>query len=137
MLENTTVKLALEDFDELRSAHKYHEQLKRDIRDCFDYSCEAAPHPSECEICEHAALRSAYPNHREQNERHTDLFIYCKSCDAFNNHSEFIEKITVNIDRLIETTKIYALYGRDIEVDLDEVHMVLNSKAHAEKYHGD
>jgi len=128
MLVNATSTISLSDLDELRNTDKYHEQLKSGIRDCFDYSCEQIPHPPECGPCEHAAASNSVPNSKAKSKMGGyfmgELHDYCKKCEAWNNYDEYNEVLTVDIDRLIKATRDYALYGKDIEADLDEVQIV-------------
>lgn len=116
MLENTTVTLPLNDFDNLRVGEREYRDITRHLAHCFDYTCTKNPYPQECESCESTDNKHSYPN----NEG-TTIFVDCANCAAFLNHKMYNELLTVDVERLIEIAKIYALYGKDVETDIDAI----------------
>lgn len=99
MLENTTVTLPLRDFDTLREGEREYRNIARALSACFEYTCENHPEPPECKNC----------------STETD----CPDCEHYA--PDYIEKLTVDVERLIRVAKEYALYGKDIEAEIDEI----------------
>ena len=87
-----------------RNAHKWFTELRRDIATCYEYSRTEAETPEECVNC--------------------TSDIDCPECETYD--PPFIEKITVDAGRLIGVTKQYALYGKDVDTDIDAIMMFVN-----------
>jgi hypothetical protein len=102
MVNNATVTLLLEHFDEMRDSDKRFLELMCGIRDCFEYS---RIEPEECESCS------------DDKE--------CYDCDVYDT----AESLTVDVARLIKVTKKYALFGTDIEADTDTI-IILRKETH-------
>jgi len=101
MLENTTVTMTLEDFDALRDAEKAYKKLRSHIANCFELTQTKNEEPKECTGC--------------------PMEIDCDGyCEVFQNHKLYDEKITVYIGQLVDATKQYAFYGKDLEIDIDD-----------------
>ena len=115
-MSDTTVTMPLQEFDSLRRDRiSYHNDIKqqRKIGDCYEYFCDEAPPPKKCKTCEHG---------KDKPSSFRDV---CDSCEAYQNHNEFIEKFIVDVERLIAETKRYALRGKGLEhlqeSDIDEM----------------
>ncbi len=106
MLENTTVTLSLSDFDILRRGEKWYREIASSLSHCFEYKCEEHDHPDppECKEC-----------HGDMN---------CRSCEVYAKNPDYTETLTVDVERLIRTAKEYALYGKEIEADIDDLEVV-------------
>ena len=116
MLENTTVILSLQDFETLRAGEKAHRQIASRLARCFEYSCTKNPYPYGCENCPSAANEYSLPSGKS-GMIHND----CTQCAVFKNYNEFNERLTVDVARLIQTAKDYAVYGKDIDPHLDGI----------------
>ena len=93
-----TVKLPLMTFDSLREGDKAFKNLAHLIASCYDYKVEKEL-PDTCRKCEE---------------------LECSGCETYKG----LETLTVDVDKLIDVTKMYALYGKNIDTDLDEIKVV-------------
>jgi len=98
MLNNAKVTLDIQDFEKLRDAHKWHEEIASRLSDCFEYAHIENPMPKECIGCD-----------REEIE--------CDKCEIYLKFPPFTHKLTVDVERLIEVAKGYALYGKKVDID--------------------
>ena len=101
MIENTTVTMPLKSFDEMREDSKQYRQFIAQISRCFDYVRGENSDPNECDNCQ------------------SD--ISCFDCEAYKNNPQYDEKLTVDVERLIRITKEYALWGEDLDLDIDAI----------------
>jgi len=101
MIENTTVTLPLKSFDEMREDSKRYRQFVAQISRCFDYVRDETADPNECDNCK------------------SD--IDCPDCEVYKNNPQYNEKLSVDVERLIRTTKEYALWGKDLDLDIDAI----------------
>lgn len=100
MLDNTTVTLPLNDFDTLRAGERAHRDIASALARCFDYTCTKNPISEKCNKCKKDS---------------------CEGCKTYKENPPYNEFLTVDIERLIGVTKEYALYGKDVETDLDAI----------------
>jgi len=73
MIENTTVTLPLDYFDELRAAQKGFKEIRNQLSHCFDYSYTENPLPPECRKCKHANESASTIPRRKARDVDTDL----------------------------------------------------------------
>jgi len=116
MFENVTVTLSLNDFDKLREGETTYRLTARALAACFDYTCTQNPTPQECENCPSANNDYSLPSGKS-GMIHDD----CAACAVFQKHNDYNELLTVDVERLIRTAKEYAVYGKDVETDLDKI----------------
>ena len=95
MFDKATVTMPLDEFDELRRAKNQFESWYREmasrIAGCFEYTA-------------------------------TELKPGCdEECDTCGHCNAYIEKLTVDVERLINVAKDYSCWGKDIETDLDSI----------------
>ena len=108
MLENTTVTMSLHDFDRYRDAEKAHREIAYNLARCFEYSCTDNPQPQECNKCDVA-------------DKWDGSNTECWACEVYQNNPIYTERLTVDVKQLIRVAKEYAVYGKDIETDLDAI----------------
>jgi len=110
MFNNAKVTLDIQDFEKLREAHKKHGDIASRLSDCFDYAVIENPMPKECIGCD-----------REEVE--------CDECETYIKYPPFTHKLTVDVERLIEVAKEYALYGKEVDADMDSVAIEVKGEA--------
>ena len=106
-MSDTTVTMPLQDFDEYRRDSENFFNLRRHIALCFEYSSEKRPMPPRCKECEHT---------------HKTMFYYnvCKECFVYENFTPPIETLSVDVSKLINVTKEYALFDKfDVETNIN------------------
>ncbi len=109
MIDGATVTLPLGEFDELRTDSDRFRRLVQQISWCFEYECKEYGTPEECKTC-----KKENPN--------------CKKCKVFKKSPPYEEILTVDTEGLINLTKQFALYGKDIESDEEEMTVVEKKK---------
>lgn len=114
MIEGATVTLPLGEFDELRSDSEAFYKLTRRIAACFDYEYKEHGTPDKCKTC------------KKENPD-------CTKCKVLKESPLYEEILTVDTQRLINFAKQYALYGTDIESDVEEMTVVEKKKRGADK----
>ena len=105
MLEGATVTLPLDEFDKMRSESEEYRRIAGRIAACFEYSYEEYAEPAQCKAC------------AEENPD-------CTNCKVYKESPPFEETLTVDTERLIRAVKQYALYGKNITSDVDEMNVV-------------
>lgn len=113
---NITVTMPLHEYDALRSIQQNYRDIVRDIAACFDYSFTLNPCPQECADCPTASESYALPKNSPGAIRAD-----CTQCEVFKKYNEIDEHLTVDVERLINVTKDFALCGKDTEADISEV----------------
>ncbi len=110
MLENATVTLPLADFDTMRDGEREYRRMAGRLANCFDYKYvkHHNPEPPECKDC----------------KRDID----CPDCEINAANPLCTETLTVDVGRLIRTAKEYALYGKDVETDLDAIEVTAKTE---------
>jgi len=114
MVENATVTLPLNEFDELRADSKELQRLAPQIAACFDYEFKENGEPEKCKTC------------KKENPD-------CKKCKVFKESPPWEEILTVDTERLIRVAKQYALYGKNVKADVEEITVVEKKKRGADK----
>lgn len=109
MIEGATVTLPLGEFDELRSDSEAFYKLTRRIAACFEYETKEYGEPEKCKTC------------KKENPD-------CKKCKVFKETPPWEDILTVDVERLINVAKQYALYGTDIEADVEEATVVIKKR---------
>lgn len=107
MIEGATVTMPLDEFDKLRTDSKYFRRITQQIAECFEYSRKENEAPAQCITC------------RKDS---------CNKCKVFDENPLYEESLTVDTKRLINFTKQYALYGKDIEADVGEMKIIEKKK---------
>jgi hypothetical protein len=72
---------------------------------------------------------------READKEHKRLVSSIAACFKYScarNPLGYTEILTVDIERLIKTTKYYSLWGKDVETDLDKITITPKAEAEAE-----
>lgn len=106
MNDKATVTMPLEDFDEMRLKIKLFGEIREEISKCFyDYECIEYAIPKECKEC------------AEENPD-------CSKCEIYKNNPPFEGTITLDVERLIKVCKRYALYGKNVESDIDDIKII-------------
>ena len=113
MVEGATVTLPLNEFDELRKDSKEFQRLVPLLAACFEYEFKDNGEPAKCKSC------------KKENPD-------CTKCKVFKESPPWEETLTVDVDRLIRVTKQYALYGKDADLDVEEMTVVIKKRG-AEK----
>ena len=114
MIEGATVTLPLGEFDKLRSDSEKLRNLIQQITWCFDYEYKEHGTPDKCKTC------------KKENPD-------CTKCKVLKESPLYEEILTVDTQRLINFAKQYALYGTDIESDVEEMTVVEKKKRGASK----
>ena len=109
MVEGATVTLPLNEFDGLRTDIEEFRRLAKLIAACFEYECKDNGEPAECKSC------------KKENP-------VCTKCKVFKKSPPWEEILTVDVERLIKAAKQYALYGKDIEADVEEATVVIKKR---------
>lgn len=109
MLEGATVTLPLSEFDRLRTDSEDLQRLIRQIAVCFEYEFKEYAMPEKCKTC------------KKENPD-------CTKCKVFKESPPWEETLTVDVERLINTAKQYALYGTDIKADVEEATIVIKER---------
>ena len=99
MFDRATVTMPLDEFDELRRGKNQFENWYREmasrIAGCFEYSLKYTA---------------------------TDVKPGCdEECSTCGYCIAYTEKLTVDVERLINVAKDYSCWGKDIETDLDNI----------------
>lgn len=106
MNDKATVTMPLEDFDEMRLESKLFREIREKISNCFsDYECIEYAEPEECKKC---------------TEENPD----CTTCKIGIENPSYEETITLDVERLIKVCKRYALYGKDVKSDIDDIEII-------------
>lgn len=105
MLEGATVTLPLSEFDELRTNSREFQNIAPQIAACFEYELKEYGMPEKCKTC------------KKENPD-------CPKCKVFKESPPWEEILTVDTERLINLAKRYALYGKDIKSDVEEMTVV-------------
>lgn len=105
MVEGATVTLPLNEFDELREGNNAYRSIAPKIANCFEYDYKEFATPEACKKCD---------------EENPD----CSQCEVGKENPPFEETLTVDVDRLIAVCKQYALYGKNIYTDIDEMKII-------------
>ncbi len=97
-MNNTTitVTLPLSEFDTLRDGEREYRRIADRLSRCFTYKYEKSP---ECDDCQK---------------------VICPECEVYKT----LETLTVDVERLIQTAKDYALYRKDVETELDGIKII-------------
>lgn len=106
MIEGTTVTMPLKEFDELRADSKEYREIAPQIAACFEYELKEYGEPEKCKTC-----KKVNPD--------------CTKCKVFKESPPWEEFLTVDVERLISITKEYALYGKNVKSDVEEMTVVL------------
>lgn len=109
MIEGATVTLPLNEFDGLRTDSEEFQRLVKRIAACFDYKFKENGEPEKCKSC------------KKENPD-------CTKCKVFKESPPWEEILTVDVERLINAAKQYALYGKDIEADVEETTVVIKER---------
>lgn len=109
MVEGATVTLPLNEFDGLRADSKEFQQLAKRIAACFEYEFKDNGEPAKCKSCK-----------KEDPD--------CTKCKVYKESPPWEEILTVDVERLINAAKQYALYGKDIETDVEEATVVIKER---------
>lgn len=109
MIEGATVTLPLDEFDELRANSKDFQNIVRQIATCFEYEMKEYGEPEKCKTC------------KKENP-------VCRKCKVFKESPPWEEILTVDVERLIRGVKQYALYGKDIEADVEEATVIIKKQ---------
>lgn len=109
MVEGATVTLPLGEFDELRAESKEYRDIVQRIAACFEYEFKDHGEPEKCKTC------------KKENPD-------CKKCKVFKESPPWEETLTVDVERLINAAKQYALYGKDVESDVEEMTVVIKKR---------
>lgn len=104
-VENATVMLPLNIFDELREDSKEFRKIAPQIAACFEYELKEYGTPEKCNTC------------KKENPD-------CPKCKVFKESPPWEEFLTVDVERLINFAKQYALYGKDIKSNVKEMTVV-------------
>lgn len=102
MIEGATVTLPLNEFDKLRMDSEEYQQLAPRLAACFDYEFKDNGEPAKCKTC------------KKENPD-------CTKCKVYKESPPWEEILTVDVERLIRVCKEYALFGKDVEGDVDEM----------------
>ncbi len=105
MVEGATVTLPLNEFDGLRADSKEYRDIAPRIANCFEYDYKEFATPEDCKKC---------------GEENPD----CSQCEVCKENPPCEETLTVDVDRLIAVCKQYALYGKNICADIDEMKII-------------
>ncbi|MCX4355654.1 MAG: hypothetical protein OSJ43_05440 [Oscillospiraceae bacterium] len=108
-IEGATVTLPLEEFDGLRADGEEFQRLAKRIAACFEYEFKDNGEPAECKSC------------KKENP-------VCTKCKVFKKSPPWEEILTVDVERLIKAVKQYALYGKDIEADVEEATVIIKKR---------
>ncbi len=111
MIENATVTLPLNEFDELRADSKVYRKIAQKIAACFEYQFKEYDMPEECKAC-----------------RKDD----CTKCKVYKEKPPFEEILTVDVEQLINAAKQCALYGKNIDSDVEEMRIVKKKRGKGE-----
>lgn len=114
MIEGATVTLPLGEFDKLRTNSDKFRRLVQQIALCFEYEYKEYGEPDECKTC------------KKENP-------VCTKCKVFKKSPPYEEILTADTEGLINLTKQFALYGKDIESDVEEMTIVEKKKRGADK----
>lgn len=106
IIEGVTVTLPLNEFDGLRTNSEELRRLTKRIAACFEYKIKDNGDPRNASL-----VKKENPD--------------CTKCKVFNESPPWEETLTVDVERLIKVAKQYALYGKDIEADVEEATVVI------------
>lgn len=109
MVEGATVTLPLNEFDGLRTDSEEFQRLAPQLAACFEYELKDKGEPAKCKSC------------KKENPD-------CTKCKVFKESPPWEEILTVDVERLINAAKQYALYGKDIEADIEEMTVVIKKR---------
>ncbi len=113
-IEGATVTLPLSEFDELRLGDAAYREIAPKIAACFEYECKEYPEPAKCKTCK-----------RENPD--------CTKCKAFKESPPWEEILTVDVERLINVAKQYALYGKNITSDVEKMSLIVKKSEGKDK----
>ena len=113
MIDNATVTLPLSEFDQLRAESNDFQNIATKIAACFEYEFKDYGEPLKCKTC------------KKENPD-------CTKCKVFKESPPWEEILTVDVERLINVAKQYALYGKNIEADVEEATVIIKKRG-AEK----
>lgn len=114
MIKNAKITLPLEEFDELRLGDSAYREIAQKIAACFEYKCKEYSVPAKCKTC------------KKENPD-------CTKCKVFKESPPWEEILTVDVERLINVAKQYALYGQDITSDVEEMSLVIKKSEGEDK----
>lgn len=109
MVESATVTLPLNEFDGLRTDSKEFRQLAKRLAACFEHEFKENGEPEKCKSC------------KKENPD-------CTKCKVFRESPPWEEILTVDVERLINVAKQYALYGKDVEANVEEATVVIKKR---------
>ncbi|MEZ3437587.1 MAG: hypothetical protein K1W18_01745 [Oscillospiraceae bacterium] len=109
MIEGATVTLPLNEFDGLRTDSEEFQQLVRRIAACFEYESKGRGESDKCKTC------------KKENPD-------CTKCKVFKESPSWEETLTIDVEQLIRVTQKYALYGKDVDSDIEEMTVVIKER---------